>query len=269
MDDEGNEGDLSDPDSATTQAEPVDDSFDGTGNIKCPEGELLYATILETVFEHVGTFWTGWWPILHIVLNWEVSELSETLSIQIGFDLLGSIAVETFDLISVLGDDSFIDFLAGSWSNTLAALTGLTFSLALTAITIFEGFYRVLGFYSPWTAGALIAAIIAVGVYCFLTIVNCEYALANGKISHGEAAAFYQNCFLEVIILAIGGLEISGFISKRVFKSVSSRLEQKLGEKAKEMFLEVAEKMTFAKYFIILMAAIFFGAMMFHVLLSL
>jgi len=111
VDEEGNEGDLSDPDSATTLAEPVDGSFDGTNNGAVEgqyksdltsESKNIADNALQSSADGQTPYWTGPWPTLHVPFTQTIE--GQLLPICIAIDILQNMVLETFQMVMLVED---------------------------------------------------------------------------------------------------------------------------------------------------------------------
>jgi hypothetical protein len=148
---------------APSGPDPVE--ADGTYSrpLSTPDADQAYLSILGCVFDHIVSFWTGFWPVLHFAIEWYVTEIQDTMRIRFGVDLIGCMVVEEVHLFTAMGDHSLPDLEEGAASTNFDLVVGLSFSLALTAITLFEVLFKTAPL-SPWTIAAGMAASAAV---CF------------------------------------------------------------------------------------------------------
>ncbi len=108
VDDEGNEGPQSSSDLATTDPEPEPGplELDGTGG---PTDEELKTseTYLTDAKNAITTFWTGWWPLLNILVYQEVQHPQTTLIVELHQkkNLLG---FTEYSACSIQGDASVL-----------------------------------------------------------------------------------------------------------------------------------------------------------------
>ncbi len=166
VDDEGNEGDFSDPDSTTTDVEPVDDSFDGTMWASSTDEALSFIQdLLISSMDHLDAYWTGWWPVCHIVISWNPF-VNVELSLHLTLDLLLNIDIGLDGCVSLIVP--FLTYIGIDESEM--------FSETRAAIYRLRGFHDVM---NPWEISdwAAIAAMVA-GMAAGTPIGSVAYGIA-------------------------------------------------------------------------------------------
>ena len=205
MDDEGNEGDLSDPDSATTQAEPVDEDFDGTFN---PSKSALYTADFDLIeaFETLSIWWSGWWPLLHVAYSIPISYgiVDITLNFHIAKNLLGF--TEDQD-VSMSGDGSFWEgapaIIAFLIENALP-LAGILTAIAILGNAV-EVAYKSAAALAPLALAAGIVALAVVAAYAWwVPVTFAEERVESGAFTHFDAFIFLLECSLVYFMAAWG-----------------------------------------------------------------
>jgi len=89
VDTQGDVSPPSDPSQATTQAEPVDDSFDGTGCGRIPKKRAYkYESVFEQASDYISGYWTGPWPTYHLFITMNLLSLF-SITLHFSFDFFG------------------------------------------------------------------------------------------------------------------------------------------------------------------------------------
>jgi len=107
VDEEGNEGPQSDADQTTTEQEPPpDDSFDGTGKPTDDDFDSADSYLSDAMLS-ITTYWTGWWPLLNVVIEHEIQYSNTSLVVDTHYkkNLLG---ITEYSECSVEGDASVL-----------------------------------------------------------------------------------------------------------------------------------------------------------------
>jgi hypothetical protein len=206
VDDEGNEGPLSDPDSATTQAEPVDTSYDGTFDglseslSPTPESNILIDAI-DSLAEQVSSWWVGWWPRLHVMLDF-MTPNGGTATLHFSVDLLFDLDFEDSSFDTPV-DDQMTQMQKTEWANNVKhALSAsdplyqlMVDSTALIAFGL--GVVSALLVAPPLFAGYQAAIMLGYLIIWHLWLVTLVYALFLGIIGPdfmtGILTAFLQS----------------------------------------------------------------------------
>ncbi|NWF97258.1 MAG: hypothetical protein HXY34_14060, partial [Candidatus Thorarchaeota archaeon] len=236
----------------------------GTHATSDPAAESFYALILSQVFDHVWTFWTGFWPVLHIVTEWYSSQLQETMRIQIGIDILCSISLEVIQLFTPMGDGSLPDLIDGIFSASFDQWRGLIFSMAITALTVFEVFARSLGPPHPATILAGVAAVGLVLYYFYLTVMMVWSSVTQGLMTHGQAAAAYVGFIYNILTFILPGVKVSGYFAEKAYDWAMKRLQRELTEEQQKAAAEASKRMLLAKVFLFICLALFVCGFILH-----
>jgi len=175
VDGDGDVSDPSDPDSATTQAEPVDTSYDGTFDglseslSPTPESNILIDAI-DSLAEQVSAWWVGWWPRLHVMLDF-MTPNGGTATLHFSVDLLFDLDFEDSSFDTPV-DDQMTQTQKTEWANNVKhalsasdplyqLMVGSTALIAfglgvasalLLAPALFPGYYGaiMLGYFIVW-----------------------------------------------------------------------------------------------------------------------
>ncbi|MDF1540978.1 MAG: hypothetical protein P1Q69_18930, partial [Candidatus Thorarchaeota archaeon] len=171
-------------------------------------------------------------------------------------DLLGCMVVQEVRLFAMMGDGSLPILIEDGLSIGLDAIVGLSFSLALTAITIFEVLWKTAPA-SPWVVAAGGAAAAAVMFYFYLTLATVWNYLRSGAISWGKAASWFLGLVVGLLLFVLPGFELAGRASKEVIKWAEKRIVAQLGENVKDIVGGIIKSLIWAKIFFVICLVLF------------
>jgi len=244
VDGDGDVSDPSDPSQATTDVEPVDDSFDGTdeGFIESLDNSTIDST-LNQVESETECYWTGPWPELNYK---RVATDNDDVSFHFKRDLVGTVTVcsvsqeptiEPNDdyLDEVLVEFIIIDFITSSF-----------FFFMSRALDIFE--YG--GYVNLYALGAsfvfwVTAVVYAMCVITMVTVIN--------EWSWEWAAAMFVVLGIECLIAAFGGIITSLFNL-----TLGTILGNLLANVAMNELIEAITGLWLKKLYFVLAAGMFF-----------
>ena len=214
------EGDPSEPDSTTTDAEPLDTSYDGTFDglseslSPTPESNILINAI-DSLAEQVSAWWVGWWPRLHVMLDF-MTPNGGTATLHFSVDLLFDLDFEDSSFDTPV-DDQMTQTQKTEWSSKIARETNKDYPLyhliiAATALVAF-GLGVTSGLLiAPLPPGYHLAVILGYFIVWSMWIVALVNALFLGIIGPdfmtGILTAFLQNAlegFLTAIAISVIG----------------------------------------------------------------
>ena len=258
VDNEGNEGPLSDPDSATTLAEPVDTSYDGTG--KPSDDEIdEYETGLNNAMSNIVSYWTGWWPLLHY--EFEVELVPEDvpaghpaepmegkmLYVHQAKNLLGQTEIEE---ITSEGDGSFGTLT----QETQEQLLTIGISIFMLEIEVSASLFEVCANTGnvPGMIISLAACIISIICLHVMMFHMVDGFIETGQWTQWDAAIYYL--FLGIItLLAVFGIEAMNIIRHLLFPVSAVDI---LAETIKETVTGVQKIFAYSKFAQLIMFAV-------------
>ena len=196
MDEEGNEGDRSDLDSATTQAEPVDESFDATQYPKSPTFDQTVSSIQEDAPNHMTCYWTGWWPTLHFDIDYSQS-MDVCVEVNVWIDILGIWGIDGFEFQlfdeSTMTDqemESLIQTDSDKFKPYWVDLSSLTNILAAAYVAA-----RLLAIVAEkgniWAQALFgVSAAVFIGIWIMWMIEFCHAVIESGIVTVSASGSF-------------------------------------------------------------------------------
>jgi hypothetical protein len=188
------------------------------------------------------------------------AELGETVTIDMGIDLLGFVSLYNIQLLTAMGDGSWLDgvltvgtaILEASFFVAIPIIIALLIA-ADAAMMSFAGMGWALALYG--------LAVIAITTLLTIIFLHFTVRVWNGEHTHGVAWGLYLIMLVEFIIYLVGFEEITEIIAG----SIMARATLKFGSKA----METATKaMRTGKYFLMLMGAFLIGMIFYHLIMS-
>ncbi len=191
-----------DPDSSTlppTQDPPAGEEqavqdYDGTQNGGTSTGYHMQAadTSLSDGMNDLQLYWTGWWPLLHVVYSIPISGdgVQLTLSFHIAKNLLG---ISEYTALQISGDESF-------YTDAVPVLLALAFEnifalVMINAVLVASNILEAVVNSASYIPGALIGAIslvVATVTVSYLAPVH----FIQGEIEAGRASNIVAFGFL-------------------------------------------------------------------------
>ncbi|NHJ15240.1 MAG: hypothetical protein EAX95_16280 [Candidatus Thorarchaeota archaeon] len=154
------------------------------------------------VDDNLLTWWVleFFWPVCHLALTAVAAGLSQVVHFTI--DLIGN--RELYDL-QVDGGPSFDDYLEGASDFLFASIFAMLLQSAVVAINIFDMFTSVPGNQANPYAGVPLGVAIVLTVIAYIApITIIELEVADGSISHGNAAWDYFSLFIMTLLVLSG-----------------------------------------------------------------
>jgi hypothetical protein len=177
---------------------------DGSFESVSTQAQEVGSPLLEAAMDFLEAFWTGWWPVLHIVVTSSPLELC-SLSLHVTVDLLGSFEIAAvnssyYGLQTMNEEDQetaeqdTIEVVQSIWDDPLNWLTlgvGVSF-LTLTIATILM---QVAGLFTAWAIalGLFAGCCVALVIYTYMRFL--QFGLT------GEQAGFR---FLLLVLSLLG-----------------------------------------------------------------